>query len=196
MSLINDALKRASQADRNRPRPPQTPTHASMEPAPEQRGGFLPLVLGAVVVLAVGLAGWFFWQWWRVSHPPSPARAPIAAVAPKPAPPPVAQKAVAPPVASAPPSNVVASTPAPVPAPAPAPTPEPAPPPPAKPVVPPWPAELKLGGIFFSKTNPFALINGKSVNEGDEIDGIRVTKIERDKVTVEWNGQVKVLVIE
>jgi hypothetical protein len=40
------------------------------------------------------------------------------------------------------------------------------------------------------------LINGKTLGVGDEIDGIRVTKIESDRVTVEWNGQVKELVME
>ena len=55
---------------------------------------------------------------------------------------------------------------------------------------------MKLMGIFFSKTNPRAIINGKTVVEGDEIKGIRVTTIEHDQVTLEWNGQVKKLIIE
>ena len=40
------------------------------------------------------------------------------------------------------------------------------------------------------------MINGKTVGVGDEIEGIRITKIERDQVSVEWNGQVKVLVMK
>ena len=57
-----------------------------------------------------------------------------------------------------------------------------------------WPADLKLMAIFFRQTNPLALINGKTLGVGDLIDGIRVTKIERERVSVEWNGQVKELV--
>jgi ribosome-associated protein YbcJ (S4-like RNA binding protein) len=173
MSLINDALKRASQSDRNRPRP--TETHVAMRPAAERRNGALSLWLGTGIVLALGLAGLFFWQWWNVSHAPVPAKVETAAaVAPKPAPapPPVLHESV------------------------PAPTPEPAPPPPAKPVAEAWPTNLKLNGIFFSKANARAIINGKTVVVGDEIDGIRVTKIEHSQVTVEWNGQVKELIIE
>ena len=62
-------------------------------------------------------------------------------------------------------------------------------------VDPAWPAELKVTGIFIRKSNPLALISGKTVGEGDEIKGIRVTKIEDDRVTVEWNGQVKELTV-
>ena len=51
-------------------------------------------------------------------------------------------------------------------------------------------------GIFFNKINPRALINGKTVVVGDEIEGIHVTKIELNQVTVEWNGLVKELTIE
>jgi hypothetical protein len=51
-------------------------------------------------------------------------------------------------------------------------------------------------GIFFSKTNPMALINGKTLGVGESIDGIRVTKIERERVSVQWKGQVKVLIMD
>jgi hypothetical protein len=179
MSLINDALKRASKTDRSRQRP--TETHAPMQPAAERRGGSLPLVMGAVVVVALALAGWFFWQWWNASHPQVVT---VTAVAPKPPPMPVRQEAAPVPVATPAPAKVVAPAPEPVPA------------PPAKPAVAAWPVDLKLRGIFFSKTNPRAIINGKTVVVGDEIEGIRVTAIDHDQVTVEWNGQVKTLVIE
>jgi hypothetical protein len=186
MSLINDALKRASQSDRNRPQ--RAETHRSMEPADHRRGLTLSLVVGAGVVLALVLAGWFFWQWWMTSHSPAPAKVEtVATVAPKPAPAPVIRETVAPPAISPPPQ---ALAPAPVSAPTPAPAPS------AKPVEAAWPAELKLMGIFFSKTNPRALISGKTVSVGDLIDGIRVTKIEVDRVSVEWNGQVKQLLME
>jgi hypothetical protein len=186
MSLINDALKRASQSDRNRARP--TEPHARVKPVAERRERSLSLVLGIAIVLVLGLAGWFFGQWWSASHPSAPAKVESAAAAPPQlAPAPVVHEVIPPPVAIPQPLPVAVVTPAPAPAP---------PPPPAKPVAPAWPADLKLKGIFFSKANPRALINGKTVVVGDEINGIRVTKIEEDKVTVEWNGQVKELVIE
>jgi hypothetical protein len=192
MSLLNDALKRASQSDRSRARP--APARVFLEPVADRRGQSLALALGAGSVLALGLAGWFFWQLWAASHPPAPAHVePLAAVAPIPAPAPVIRAEIPPPptVAVSPPQ-----VDAPIPAPAPVPTPAPAPPAPAKPVEPAWPATLKLTGIFFRETNPLALISGKTVGVGDEIDGIRVTKIENDRVTVEWNGKVKELKVK
>lgn len=192
MSLINDALKRASQSDRNRPRQPET--RAAMQPVVEPRGRSLLIAGWLVVVVVVGLASWFLAQWWYPSQPPAHEMVEShAAVAPKPAPAPAAHEAMPPPVKTPPPQ---AAAPAPVPAPAPVVAPAPAPPPSAKPVVEAWPVELKLMGIFFSKTNPRALINGKTLSEGDEINGIRVTKIEHDQVTVEWRGQVKELLTE
>jgi len=185
MSLINDALKRASKTDRDRAR--STETHASMQPVAERPGGSLSLVLAGVVVLALGLAGWFFWQWWNASHPPTSVQREIVTTV---TPAPVVQKVAPPPVVTPPPAKVAAPAPAPVPEPAPAPA------PPAKPALVAWPVELKLMGIFFSKTNPRAIINGKTLVVDDEIQGIRVTKIEHDQVTVEWNGQVKKLVME
>jgi hypothetical protein len=172
MSLINDALKRASQSDRNRPRPPEK--YAPLEPAPSRRSPSIFPALAAGVVLALALAAWFFWQWWNATLSPAPqivAHVAAAPFRPDPAPAPVAREAVPPP-----------------------PAPEPAPP--AKPVPAAWPADLKMMGIFFSKTHPRALINDRTVGVGDEIDGIRVTKIENDRVTVEWNGQVKELRME
>jgi hypothetical protein len=58
-----------------------------------------------------------------------------------------------------------------------------------------WPVELKLSAIFFSKTNPRVLINGNLYGTGDEIQGVVLDKIERDQVTVEWNGHRKVLML-
>jgi hypothetical protein len=194
MSLINDALKRASQSDRNRP--PPVGAHAAMQPVVHRRSLTLLLVVGVCIVLALALAGLFFWQWWNAGHPPVPAKVePGVVVAPKPAPPPVGeatQKTAGTQVARETPPAPVADAPIAVPVP----KPEPAPSPPAKPVEEKWPAELKVMGIFFSKTNPRALINGKTIEVGDLIDGIRITKIESDRVTVEWKGHEKELLME
>jgi hypothetical protein len=122
------------------------------------------LGLWVVVVLVLGGAGWFFWHWWSARHqPPTAKKAPIVAAAPNPAPAPDVNATDAAP--SAPATQADAA----------------------------WPAELKLMGIIASATNPMALINGQTVGVGDVIEGIRVTKIDRDKVVLEWNGQVKEL---
>ena len=55
---------------------------------------------------------------------------------------------------------------------------------------------MKLNAIFFSKTNPRVLINGNLYGTGDEIQGVVLKKIEKDKVTAEWNGHSKVLMME
>jgi hypothetical protein len=48
-------------------------------------------------------------------------------------------------------------------------------------------------GIVYNKTKPLALINGQPLLVGEMIYGIRVTKIEHNRVLVQWNGQVKEL---
>ena len=37
------------------------------------------------------------------------------------------------------------------------------------------------------------MLEGKSCEVGDSVKGMRVLKIERDCVTVEWKGETKVL---
>jgi len=194
MSLINDALRRASQTEKERPR--RTATAIGMEPTPVARSS-RPVILasvGLVVLLltALTLAGWFFWQWWHARNNIGDAVV-TATVAP-----PVAPRIVPPPPAPKP-VPVAAAAPAPV-AVVPA-TPVVVPPVTAPPALPniasysptPWPVDLKLGGIFFNKANPEALINGNICKVGDDIQGVAVKKIEQDKVTVEWNGRTRVL---
>ena len=169
MSLINDALRRASQGDRNRP-PPGGPTEG-MKPAPDPANWVLLAVLAAAVFMMFVGAVWFFWH----------------ALAMRP-------------VYPAPPATVIGSSPPSKPAPSPAPaTPvQPAaaeiatPPPPVRLGPPPYPP-LKLQGIFYSRSNPCALINGQTVQEGVTLTGVTIQRIEPSQVTVQWNGQVKVL---
>jgi hypothetical protein len=215
MSLINDALRRASQSEKNRPRRDPTPT--GMEPAPAARSSSLSVLLAAAGLVALLLAGWFFWQGWIARNNPgstvvaaniappvtshavpplavAPTSVPVAPAAPtNPAPAPIVASAplvVIPPVAAPP---VVAPPVAP-------PTAPPAEPPVASPSVArdnpiAWPVDLKLSAIFFSKTNPRVLINGNLHGAGDEIHGVVLKKIEKDKVTAEWNGHSKVLML-
>jgi HD-like signal output (HDOD) protein/CheY-like chemotaxis protein len=50
-------------------------------------------------------------------------------------------------------------------------------------------AGLRLQGVFFSKWKPAALINGKAVYRGELIQGVKVVAIERDGVTLEFEGK-------
>jgi hypothetical protein len=160
MSQVHDALKRAGGSDKNRPRPPDTQGRLKQVGDP----GGSSLGLWVVAVLALSLAGWFFWHWWSARHAAAPGKkAPVAAAALNSAPAPEVNATDAPP--SVPASRADAA----------------------------WPADLKLMGIISSTTNPMALINGQTVGVGDAIEGIRITKIDRDKVVVEWNGQEKEL---
>ena len=212
MSLINDALRRASQSEKNRPQP--VSTASGMEPVPATQGSRVTAILILVVVVVLLLAGWFFWQWWNiqlrndtsksviiapvptvsppeappVASPPAPDSKPVVAAPANPAP----VAVTAPAVAVAPPPVVVA-TPSVVPAPTVAPVKTP---PAAAPLPIVWPAELKVGAIFFSTTNPRVLISGNLYGLGDEIHGMVLKKIEKDRVTVEWNGHTKEVLME
>jgi hypothetical protein len=193
MSLINDALKRARESDKNRPSVP--PPMRPLQPVEGASGGQLAWILPLIVAIVLALSGWFFWKWHQASHhvvvakpapalsakatvAPAPARAVVSAPArdPAPAPPPVASPRVVP-------------RPAPVAAPPAQPPPEPALAAPE--VQAPWPTPLTLQAIIYSKTHPMALINGKSVGPGDTVAGVVVAKIERASVTLQWKGQSK-----
>ncbi len=63
---------------------------------------------------------------------------------------------------------------------------------PAAPAVPQFPT-LKLQGIFYNPTKPSTVINGKTYLTGATVAGARIVKIEVDKVTVEWNGDTRIL---
>ncbi|MFM1768123.1 MAG: hypothetical protein RJA22_652 [Verrucomicrobiota bacterium] len=54
---------------------------------------------------------------------------------------------------------------------------------------------FRLQGIFFRTTNPSAMVNGKSVLVGDFVSGARVKAIEREQVTLEYEGQTKTLTL-
>lgn len=187
MSLINDALKRASQSEKQRPRDTGLPP--AMQPVPDYRRSNVPMLAGVAIVALLAAAGWFFWR--SLSHRDNPAPAPVAAavgtvapappakVEPAPAPAPVPAPAPAPAAVTPPPNT---NPPAPEPAPAIVPAPAPAPPP--------FP-DMKLQGIFYSRSNPRAAINGEIHGEKELVGEVRIVTIASNKVTVEWNGQTK-----
>ena len=226
MSLINDALKRASTNPKpaasavSAAEPPMVAVAASALAAKPRQGTPVAMIVGMVALTAV--AAWFFLKW-REASTGQPA---IEASSPaRPAPTPAAK-------IQAPPAAVIASTPT---APAPVPIkpaqqttaaakrPEsttqmapkaqaPAVLPTATPVAsqttsalpastptPPQPEsmpELKLQAIVFRMKNPSALINGHHVEVGDNVSGARVAEIQRTTVVVEWQGKRQSLQIK
>jgi hypothetical protein len=65
-------------------------------------------------------------------------------------------------------------------------------PPPAPPAFP----ALKLQSIFFNRNNPKAAINGQIHGQNELMGDVRILTITPDRVTVEWNGQTKDLILE
>jgi hypothetical protein len=184
MSLINDALKRASQSDRKRPAQAALPRPMQPAAAPARARNSWLLLAIIVAVLGFALAGLSFWKWWGATHPVV-ATAPVQPVRPVQtiveAPPPATPKP-APIIQEAPPPVAVPAAPVIVAAPVPV-------------VKPPWPIELTAKAIFYSKIHPHALVNGRTVEPGDKIEGVLITEIEPDRVVVEWNGEKKELLM-
>ncbi|HEX3717879.1 MAG TPA: hypothetical protein VH595_07910 [Verrucomicrobiae bacterium] len=177
MSMINDALKRASQSDKNRPAQAALPQ--PMQPVSRERETRFSWILAAIVVavLGIGLAGWVFWKWWEGNQPAvvaAPVQPMQTAVAAPPPPPPL-------PTPPAPAIVVAPAAPAPVPM--------------AAPVKPSWPIALTVKAIFYNKTSPHALVNGRTVEAGDTIQGVLISRIEADRVLVSWNGESKELLL-
>lgn len=54
----------------------------------------------------------------------------------------------------------------------------------------------KLQGIFYNANNPSAIINGKSMKVGDEANGVKVVSITQRSVLVESGGQKRELTMK
>lgn len=201
MSLINDALKRAKQAQQETAPPP--PSNVDLRPV-EQRQYGRPGV-GLAVPTLLGIASlvllFLLWQAARTSNSqdtlevnartkaPPPTAQPPADSAPTtvPAVVPVAPAAA---VAVPEPPQVASNTP-PVAAMV-----EPSTNPvPAAAVAPPKPALPKLQAIVFHPTRPSVLINGKSLFVGEKIGEYRVRAITQDSVTLVGAGQTNLLTL-
>jgi hypothetical protein len=185
MSLINDALKRAQEA--------QSQTPPAAQPGPQLRpaeptsyawhgvGLMLPAALALVAVLVLFLV----WEVSRRRSQPEEVRAtadptPVTqSVQPATVSPPAAEPAPRPPAPGTPQvvSDASTNTPAPVSE-------------DVKPIMP------KLQAVIFNPRNPSALINGRSVFRGDSLGSFRVTKITADSATLVGEGQTNVLRLE
>jgi hypothetical protein len=180
MSLINDALKRASESDRKRPARAAMPP--LMQPATNRPGPRNASLVVAIALAVIGLTtAWAIWKSWTADHH-AYAAAPMQAVAAKPAPasPEPAPVVIATPVVTAAP---VAAPVAPVAAGTPAPDPDA------------LPTNLTVKAIFYSKTSPRALINESTVETGDRVNGVLITGISSNCVYVDWNGKTRELTL-
>ena len=205
MSLINDALKRAKEAQQQVSVPPPDLPLRPVEPVPQRaRRGLGLLVPGALTVVAL-LGLLLLWQWAPTRGAKETtevnartARAPRVTTAPLPAPATQPQAALQPvsplsPAAATLPADDIAE-------PADSPvanaresettdaTPVAAPPPPK-------PAPLRLQGIVFNPKRPSAMINGKLVFIGDKVRDLRVMAIDQDSATLVGAGQTNVLTL-
>jgi hypothetical protein len=181
MSLINDALKRAKQAQQ-----PHSPD------APQMRVQFRPVEPGqqakknntgiwiAVVIVAGLIIGFVIRQMTRESSP-APKEVKAREIVPAN---PQEESAPVPPTSSAPKGGAhqTASQETP------AATPSDKMDEPAKPAP-------KLQAVVFDPKRPSAIISGKSVFRGDKVGDFRVVAITRESVTLVGGGQTNVLVL-
>lgn len=187
MSLINDALRRAKDAQPKAPPPAPGPQFRPIEPAQTAKQGIgIVLPVGIILIVLIGVA-----VVWLIRPKPVPIQ---AAVAPRPAAVnPVPETRLQP----TPPASAVA-IPAPAPSAAPAVAARPVEPAPVAPVTvttPPPPA-LKLQAIFFSPGHSSAIISGKTVRAGDTLKGFRVVAVTENSATLISATETNVMVLE
>ncbi len=213
MSLINDALKRASRTLKQQPNRPASP--APMQPVVRADDSSMRSLV-MVPMLLVGLVaaiGLFLWHWQHPEEPrptqlattnlasprtapavKPPAAAPVRRPTPI-APPPVETASVTsqPPAVVPPPAKPQAEPPVAV-AVAPQPIVQHAAPPQRDPNRPPptFPA-LKIQAIYFRLSRPSAMVTGQTVFVGDTVDGVKVVRIDRQSVTFELDGYPKTI---
>ena len=186
MSLINDALKRAKEAQR-----PNTPSGASslrsIETHSNERPFFSRLLVVVILLLLVaafdflGLAMTGRLARKNIGAPQIPPAHPVAAVGS------VAAPAQPMPAAAAV-VNAVPVMPAP---------PAPAPVVAAAPALPPLvlPDTLHVQGIAYDPVRAWAIVSGRTVYVGDLVKGVRVMAITRNTVTFGSHGQTNLLYV-
>lgn len=211
MSLINDALKRAKQAQELNPPPPPNLPFRAAEPAP-QRKSPLPMIL-LFAVAAVFLVGGLLVVMAlvkRASAPqvvtatqlPDPAQ-PMAVVEASPLPDPLPDATLDPTIATpetpavallAADADSLAITEAVTEVALATPTAD------ESVVAPlietPSAPALKLQGIFYNPNRPSAIVNGKTVFVGNSVGELRVLAITREAVTLGSTTQTNVLALD
>jgi hypothetical protein len=166
MSLINDALKRAREKQRNNPPSGAPPLPPVESPA---RGG-TGWILAAAAILFLAAASLILGPA-LVGHKTPPT---VAAKSPEiPAPPP-AEAAPAPATNTLPPPATNTN------------------PPPAAPVE----QLPRLQGVIFNAASPLAIVNGKTVGVGDRVGDFQVKQILKSSVIIQRpDGSQKTLTI-
>jgi hypothetical protein len=178
MSLVNDALRRAQDAQKKSQATPPGPQFRPAEPAAPEKRGMGMLVPGIIAAVAVGSLILIL-----QSRQKTEARQPM--VEPKSATPAVAAPETKPPV-----QPVAATAPAPV-----APVAAVEKPAPALLASAPAP-ELKLQGISFVPGHSWAMISGKTVHVGDNFKGFRVAAITQTSATLVNGTRTNVMTLE
>lgn len=192
MSLINDALKRATKAPTATP----TTTEPELEPAPPHRAVGIPGYFMPVMLCVLSVACWMFIKGWNGGQVPALAKVkqlvepeaivaqarepdmevPPAEGAELPVPQnrefalndaPSSSAATEPPSAT---STAAAETESSV--------------------------TYKLQGIIFRPSNPSAVVNTRTVFIGDTVGNARVRSITERSVTLEVGGETKVLTMQ
>jgi hypothetical protein len=184
MSLINDALKRAQESQRKdspayivSPMRPNAPAPAPMSRRKQRNlSWFMPVVIVLLVLVAA-----FFMAMAMAKRtvktivvapaisPPQPVET-VAAPAPDPPAPAAAATAASepPPGVIGPAAIIVANVPKPV---------------------------IILQGVVNDPKHPWAIVNGKTVYLGDNVEGMRVTVISRSSITLTSNGQTNIVYV-
>lgn len=181
MSLINDALKRAKQAQQENPPPTPPLQFRPVEPAQEGHPRPPLFIVGAVLglIVIVGLGGLLLWAVTQKQEASLQVEArSLGEVAP-------AESRTTPPANAA---DAGRTTP-PVSSPEEAQTNSL----PATAVEPPQVPELKLQGIFFNPRRPSAVVGGRTVYVGDKVSGFRVLAITPLSVTLGNSEKTNVL---
>ena len=213
MSLINDALRRAKDAQQEAPLPPShdlpyRPVEPAQQSARRGPGLLRPCALAAVALVAL----LFAWQWVQkhdstgsieanartariVNAIPAPPPASAPALASAAQPNPAVQPASLPSPATGAAATLAADTTSTA-TEAPLADPEEGqvtnttamtPPPPPKPV------PLRLQAIVFNPKRPSAMVSGKTLFVGDKLGSLRVVAIDRESATLVGAGQTNVL---
>ena len=194
MSLINDALKRATQTQPPGSTPPAILKEPMRPAGPVPCAPGLPVYFVPVLLFVISGACFFLWKGWETTNQNQVASNAIVAKAREPvAPPEIAMdENIAIPanrvfsVEDDPDPALAVVTPAVPEATSTVPVEEP-----PKPPAPVW----KLQGIFYRPANPSAVVNNKTVFLGDLVGNSRVKAIDRQSVTLERDGETHVLTL-
>ena len=193
MSLINDALKRATQTQPPGSTPPAILKEPMRPAGPVQSAPGLPVYFVPVLLFVISGACFFLWKGWQTTNQNQVASNTIIARAREVSAPPEVEfdENIAIPanrvfsVEDDPAPALAVITPA---------EPEASTVPVEEPPKPPAPA-LKLQGIFYRPANPSAVVNNKTVFLGDFVGSSRVKAIDRQSVTLERDGVTQVLTL-